>query len=122
MFTFIGFIVVFLIIFYKRATEIVVVNPMRGLGPAAPALREPSDSEKEPDSVPDFARLLNTIQQASTRAPGGGAKLPVNQGRAAIIKMVENNQFIEAMQLYRRLYGVDLAVAKKAIDKIMLER
>ena len=44
------------------------------------------------------------------------------QGRAAIIKLVENNRFIEAMQLYRRLYGVDLQTAKKAVDKMMLER
>ena len=122
MLTLIGFIIVSFIILYKRSTEIIVVNPMQGTRPAAPVLRGPEGDEPDAPGVPDFARLLNTIQQAATQQSGGGAKLHVNQGRAAILKMVQNNQFIEAMQLYRRLYGVDLQTAKKAIDKIMLER
>ena len=116
MLTFIGFVVVSFIILYKRSTEIIVVNPMQGTRPAAPVLRGPEGDEPDaPDSVPDFARLLNTIQQAAQKPASA-------QGRAAIIQMVQKNQFIEAIQLYRRLYGVDLQTAKKAIDKIMLER
>lgn len=113
MFTFIGFVVVFLIIFYKRSTEIITINPLQGQRQAPRT--GAGDEEVAPESVPDFARLLNTIQQA-TQNPGSP------QGRAAIIKLVENNQFIEAMQLYRRLYGVDLQTAKKAVDKMMLEK
>lgn len=116
MFTFIGFIVVTFIILYKRSTEIITVNPMQGTRPAAPVLRGPEGDEPDaPDSVPDFARLLNTIQQATPKPASA-------QGRAAIIQMVKNNQFIEAIQLYRRLYGVDLSTAKKAVDKMMLEK
>ncbi len=114
MLTFLGFVAVAFYLLYKRSTEIVVVNPLRGVRPS------------RPDSAPleqvDFARLLNTIQQASTHQAGGGAHLPdSNKGRAAIRQMVKNNQFIEAIQLYRRLYGVDLHTAKKAVDALMLE-
>lgn len=116
MLTFIGLVVVAFIILYKRSTEIIVVNPLRGPRQAAlPGDEAEDEEEAAPESVPDFARLLNTIQQAAQNPASA-------QGRAAIIQMVQNNQFIEAMQLYRRLYGVDLQTAKKAVDKMMLER
>jgi len=116
MLTFIGFIIVGCIILYKRSTEIITVNPLRGQF-QAPLPGVEAEEEEDAD-VPDFARLVNTISQAA-RNPKGFAE---GQGRAAVLKLVENNKFIEAMQLYRRLYGVDLAAAKKAVDKMMLER
>ena len=103
-----GFGVVACIILYKRSTEIITVNPLKG------RTFSPEAREEEPQSVPDFARLVNTIQAASQKTVAAG-------GRAAIRRLVENDQFIEAMQLYRRVYGVDLEAAKKAIDEMMLE-
>jgi endonuclease V-like protein UPF0215 family len=115
MLTFFGLIVVFFIILYKRSTEIIVVNPLQGRRPEPPAGEDAENEAADPRSVPDFARLLNTIQQAS--------QIPASaKGRVEIVQLVQNNQFIEAMQLYRRLYGVDLQTAKKAVDKIMLEK
>ncbi len=122
MLTFLGFVAVAFYLLYKRSTEIVVVNPLRDARLYPP----PSPRSENPAGGPidqmDFSRLLNTIQQAS--AQPGGLKRPnaVNNGRAAIRLMVKNNQFIEAIQLYRRLYGVDLAAAKKAVDAMMLEQ
>lgn len=116
MLTFIGFVAVACVILYKRSTEIITVNPLKGQYQAPPPGVEPE--EEDETDVPDFARLVNTISQAA-RDPKGFAE---GQGRSAILKLVRNNQFIEAMQLYRRLYGVDLATAKKAVDKMMLER
>jgi hypothetical protein len=120
MLTFIGFIIVGCIILYKRSTEIITVNPLRGQFQAPLPGDEAEEEEDDEDAsdVPDFARLVNTISQAA-RNPKGFAE---GQGRAAVLKLVENNKFIEAMQLYRRLYGVDLQTAKKAVDKMMLER
>ncbi len=118
MFTFIGLIVVSFIILYKRSTEIIVVNPLRGQSQAPmPGDTAENDAEDEEDSqpAPSFAGLLGAIQQAAQKSAS-------TQGRAAIIQMVQNNQFIEAIQLYRRLYGVDLSTAKKAVDKMMLEK
>ena len=116
MFLFLGLIAVAFIILYKRSTEIIVINPMRSARPAAPALRGP-DEDEAPETL-DFARLINTVQQA---AQGKPVEIPV-QGREAIRRLVRSNQFIEAMQLYRRLYGVDLKTAKKAVDELMLEQ
>ncbi|PIR15691.1 MAG: hypothetical protein COV48_12965 [Elusimicrobia bacterium CG11_big_fil_rev_8_21_14_0_20_64_6] len=62
-----------------------------------------------------MAGLLSTIQQAAQKSA-------TNQGRAVIIQMVKNDKFLEAIQLYRRFYGVDLETAKKAVNQIMLER
>ena len=116
MFTFIGLVVVAFIILYKRSTEIIVVNPLQGRRQAPmPGDASENDDEEDSEPAPSFAGLLDAIQQASQN-PGAP------QGRAAIIKLVENNRFIEAIQLYRRLYGVDLQAAKKAVDKMMLER
>ncbi len=109
---FIGLIVVFFIILYKRSTEIIVVNPLKGQRQA------PLPDDDAPDAAPDFAGLLGNIQQAVQAAQNPAAA----QGRAAIMQMVQNNQFIEAIQLYRRLYGVDLRAAKQAVDKMMLEK
>ncbi len=75
--------------------------------------------------------IVNTIQEVAKQAAdqaaqgSGGARLSSSQGatgRAAIRAMVKNNQFIEAIQLYKRMYGVDLATAKKAVDEIMLNQ
>jgi hypothetical protein len=116
VFTFIGLIVVAFIILYKRSTEIIVVNPLRGQrqAPMPGDMSEDADEEGS-EPAPSFAGLLSAIQQASQNPAS-------TQGHAAIVQMVQNNQFIEAIQLYRRLYGVDLATAKKAVDKMMLER
>jgi hypothetical protein len=106
-------------IVYKRSSEIITVNPMSQVKPSAP----------------DFAAIVNTVseiaKQAAEQQNTGGARLPSSpnsqgradsQGRAAIVRMVKNNQFIEAIQLYKRIYGVDLATAKKAVDEIMLNQ
>lgn len=117
----IGFVIVACIVVYKRSTEIIVVNPMRYHQPSARAS----------ESI-DFGRILNTIQEAAAEAakeanaPGssGGAKLPRSsgdKGRAAIRAMVKNQQFIQAIQKYKEVYGVDLRTAKKAVDEMMLE-
>ena len=50
------------------------------------------------------------------------SKLASSLKDAAIRDLIERNQFIEATQLYRRLYGVDLPAAKAAIDRMMLEQ
>jgi hypothetical protein len=112
MFTFIGLIAVAFFILYKRSTEIITINPMRGTSPAAPVA-----PDEDAPSI-DFGRLINTIQQASqARSP----ELP-QQGLEAIRRLVRSNQFIEAIQLYRRTYGTDLLAAKQAVDKLMLEQ
>lgn len=127
MWIFLGLVAVAFIILYKRSTEIITVNPLR---PPVPG-DSPSEGRAE---TPTFAGVLGAIKQAvedaaekaaeeAARQGGtGGATLPVNKGRAEIIRMARQGQMIEAMQLYRRLYGVDLQTAKKAIDKILLER
>lgn len=126
MWILIGFVAVAFIILYKRSTEIITVNPLSGR-PQAP-LPGVEDAEDEPaeDEQPSFSGFLGALKDAAEEAArqnaGRQAKLPVNKGRAEIIRMVQNNQFIEAIQLYRRLYGVDLQTAKRAVDKMMLER
>jgi len=94
MLTFIGFMVVAAIIVYKRATGIIRVNPMPLQGRSVTSAGS-TDDEAEDD----------------TEAPSAISE----QARAAIRRLVENNQAMEAIQLYRRLYKVDLATAKKAI-------
>lgn len=115
----IGFVIVACIVVYKRSTEIIVVNPMR--------YHQPSGQASE--SI-DFGRILNTIQEAAAeaveeanqRSTSSGAKLPSSdKGRAAIRNMVKNHQFIQAIQRYSEVYGVDLRTAKKAVDQMMLE-
>jgi hypothetical protein len=119
MFTFIGLIVVAFIILYRRSTEIVTINPMRGAGQAAPVLRGPEDESGEEDAPSlDFGRLINTIQQASQAQTTESS----NQSVEAIRRLIRSNQFIEAIQLYRRMYKTDLLTAKKAVDKLMLEQ
>ncbi|MBI5245742.1 MAG: hypothetical protein HY923_01065 [Elusimicrobia bacterium] len=113
---FLGLICVAAYLVYKRSTDIITVNPL---------------SSQSKTGAPDFSAIVNTISQvaqqaASEAAQGsGGARIRQSsggQGRAAIRSMVQNNQFIEAIQLYRRMYGVDLATAKKAVDEIMLNQ
>ena len=113
----IGLIVVFLIIFYKRSTEIIKVNPLSGARPSVPRPDGEEPSAGASDTI-DFGRLINTISEAAQHQAGGGSKLP--RSREAVLKLVRNNQFIEAIALYRRLYGTDLQTAKKAVDKMML--
>jgi len=118
MFLFIiGLGVVACIIFYKRSTEIVKVNPIRH--------QTPGSTEPASQTI-DFARIISTIQDAAAEAAKeaastGGARLPMDKGRAAILAMVRNQQFIEAIKRYREVYGVDLRTAKKAVDEMMLE-
>ncbi|MCR4294455.1 MAG: hypothetical protein NUW21_02900 [Elusimicrobia bacterium] len=126
MWIFLGLVAVVFIILYKRSTEIITVNPLR-----PPSAGPSSEGRAE---TPTFAGVLGALKQAvedaaeqaaeeaAKQGGSGGAKLPVNKGRAEIIRMARNGQMIEAMQLYRRLYGVDLQTAKKAIDRILLER
>jgi len=111
---FLGLLCIAAYLVYKRSTEIITVNPL---------------SQQGRPAVPNFTEIVNTIQdvarQAAEAQGTGGAQLPQSQGkqgRAAIRAMVKNNQFIEAIQLYKRLYGVDLATAKKAVDEIMLKQ
>ena len=108
--TFLGLVAVIAYLIYKRSTDIITVNPL---------------SSQNKFGLPDFTSIVNTIQdiakQAAEEAAQGSAQRPQGaQGRAAIRAMVQNDQFIEAIQLYRRTYGVDLATAKKAVDEIML--
>lgn len=131
MWIFLGLVAVVFIILYKRSTEIITVNPLHGRPQPPLPGDEPVEARRD---APTFAGVLGAIKQAVEEAAekaaeeaarqsgSGGAKLPVNKGRAEIIQMARNGQMIEAMQLYRRLYGVDLQTAKKAIDKILLER
>lgn len=120
MWIFLGLIAVVFIILYKRSTEIITVNPLHGRPrPPLPG-DEPDDARSE---APTFAGVLGAIKDAAEHAAKEASKTQASaQGRAAIIQMARNGQMIEAMQLYRRLYGVDLQTAKKAIDKILLER
>lgn len=112
MWIFLGFVAVAFIILHKRSTEIITVNPLRPPTPGA-APRE---------DAPTFAGVLGAIKDAVQEANREANKVQTAvQGRAAIIQMARSGQMIEAMQLYRRLYGVDLHTAKKAIDKILLE-
>lgn len=120
MLTFIGFVAVAFFLLYKRSTEIITVNPLRGQGQTFLPAEKAPDEENEQE-VPDFARLLNTITR--TAAQASGANLPAaGAGRDEILALVRRNRFIEAIQLYRRIYGTDLAAAKKAVDKMMLEQ
>jgi len=123
MWILIGFVAVAFIILYKRSTEIITVNPLQGRRQAPmPGAPEP-DEESEQDEQPSFSGFLGALKQAAEQAAQQANQGQASaQGRAAIIQMVRNNQFIEAIQLYRRLYGVDLQTAKRAVDKMMLER
>ncbi len=118
---FLGLIAAVGVILYKRATEIVVIRPLDGL--------------KRDAGTPDFASILTTIQQAAEQAaaeanrqnqprrePQAGAQVrgKSEQGRAAIRALVANNRFYEAIELYKRVYGVDGEAAKKAVDEMML--
>lgn len=126
MWILIGFVAVAFIILYKRSTEIITVNPLSGRPqgplPGAPEAEEAPEQDEQPSFSGFLGALKEAAEEAARQNAGRPAKLPVAKGRAAIIQMVQNNQFIEAIQLYRRLYGVDLATAKKAVDKMMLER
>lgn len=119
---FLGLIIAVGTILYKRATEIVVVRPLDGL--------------KRDAGTPDFASILTTIQQAAEQAAqeanrqnqprrerqiAAQVKGKSEQGRAAIRALVANNRFYEAIDLYRRIYGVDQEAAKKAVDEMMLQ-
>lgn len=116
MWIFLGLVAVVFIILYKRSTEIITVNPLR---PPAPGDLPRGDQQE----APTFAGILGAIKDAAEHAANEASKTQSSvQGRAAIIQMARNGQMIEAMQLYRRLYGVDLQTAKKAIDKILTER
>lgn len=120
MWIFLGFVAVAFIILYKRSTEIITVNPLRGRPPSPLPGDEPQEDDRE---APTFAGVLGAIKDAAEHASQEASKARTAvQGRAAIIQMARSGQMIEAMQLYRRLYGVDLQTAKKAIDKILLER
>lgn len=120
MWIFLGFVAVAFIILYKRSTEIITVNPLRARPPSPLPGEEPRE---EHDEAPTFASVLGAIKEAAQEANREANKVQASvQGRAAIIQMARQGQMIEAMQLYRRLYGVDLQTAKKAIDKILLER
>lgn len=116
MWIFLGLVAVVFIILYKRSTEIITVNPLR------PPVPGDAPREDRPEA-PTFAGILGAIKDAAEHAAKEASKAQQGvQGRAAIIQMARGGQMIEAMQLYRRLYGVDLQTAKKAIDKILLER
>src|SRR4051812_44952147 len=67
-------------------------------------------------------QFIEEFEESAASSTSGGAKLPVNVKNAAIRDLVSRNEFIEAMQLYRRLHNVDMATAKAAIDKMMLEQ
>lgn len=131
MWILIGFFVVGLIILYKRSTEIVTVNPLQGRR-RAPLPGDQSPAADAGDAAPaaSFAGILGALKQAAEQAAeeaarqnsGGGAKLPVNKDRAAILRLIRNDRLIEAIQLYRRVHGVDLQTAKRAVDKMMSER
>lgn len=113
-----GLIAAAVVIIYKRATEIVVVRPLDGL--------KTSSSD-----APDFSAVVNAIAAAAQEAnrqnqrrerPSGGQfQAKSERGRAAIRALVSNNQFYEAIELYKRVYGVDGEAAKKAVDEMMLQ-
>jgi hypothetical protein len=122
MWILIGLVAVAFIILYKRSTEIISVNPLQGR-PQAPLPGADAEQEADAPEQPSFSGFLGALKQAAEQAAQQASQGQASaQGRAAIIQMVRNNQFIEAIQLYRRLYGVDLQTAKRAIDKMMLER
>lgn len=115
-----GLIAAAVVIIYKRATEIVVVRPLDGLKSSSSA-------------APDFSLVVNAIAAAAQEAQkqnqprrerlssAGGIQAKSERGRAAIRALVANNQFYEAIELYKRVYGVDGEAAKKAVDEMMLQ-
>ncbi len=123
MWILIGLVAVAFIILYKRSTEIITVNPLQGRRQAPMPGGPERNEDEEQDEQPSFSGFLGALKQAAEQAAQQANQGQASaQGRAAIIQMVRNNQFIEAIQLYRRLYGVDLQTAKRAVDKMMLER
>jgi hypothetical protein len=125
MWIFIGLVAVAFIILYKRSTEIITVNPLQGRrqAPMPGDEARDDDGEDEDAPAPNLSGFLGALKQAAEQAAAQANQTQASaQGRAAIIQMVRSNQLIEAIQLYRRLYGVDLQTAKRAIDKMMLER
>ena len=105
--TFLGLIAVAFIILIKRSIEIISVNPLKGqYAPPPPAAQPPA---------PQLGRILGLIQESAQQRVSG-------EGRGAIRALIKNNQFIEAIQLYQKLYGVRLSAAKKAVDEMMLEQ
>lgn len=118
-----GLIAAAVVIIYKRATEIVTIRPLDGL--------------KTASDTPDFASVIGAISQAAQQAAAEANKqqnrgrrerqgapqvqAKSERGRAAIRAMVANDQFHEAIELYKRVYGVDSEAAKKAVDEMMLQ-
>jgi hypothetical protein len=125
MLIFLGLIAAAVVVAYKRATEIVTINPLA-------ALRKSSSL-----NVPEgFGQVLGALKEAAEEAErqanrqqtqrerteqhGQIPKGRSEQGRAAIRQLVSNNRFHEAIALYKRVYGVDAETAKKAVDEMML--
>jgi hypothetical protein len=123
MWILLGLVAVAFIILYKRSTGIITVNPLQGRRQAPMPGDEARDDDREDAPAPNLSGFLGALKQAAEQAAAQANQTQASaQGRSAIIQMVRNNQFVEAIQLYRRLYGVDLQTAKRAIDKMMLER
>ena len=59
------------------------------------------------DQAGKFLEDFEQSAQASGRNTGG-AKLPVDFKKIAILAMIRKGQRLDAIQLYRRLYNVDL--------------
>lgn len=104
----------------QRSEGVVTVNPLKRTPMRLPG--EPEADAPDPDKV-ELNRLYEAIQVAATEAvkpASGGAKIKGWQGREEVKRLVKENRFLEAMELYRRMYGVDLKAAKAAVDKLAL--
>ncbi|UPT73249.1 MAG: hypothetical protein M0D55_15365 [Elusimicrobiota bacterium] len=125
MFIILGLLAAVVIIAYKRATEIVTVNPMAALRKSS-SLNLPEGFGQVLGAIKEAAEEANrqaNQQQTQHRRTEQHGQIPKGrseQGRAAIRQLVSNNRFHEAIALYRRVYGVDAEAAKKAVDEMML--
>lgn len=111
---FLGLLIVAAVVVYKRSTEIITINPMTRVPPETRVRR----SENAPEAA-DFRSIIGAVQQIAQQQSAGNQN---QRGRAVIRAMVQQGKLLEAIELYRRVYGVDGLAAKRAIDQMVLEQ
>ncbi len=67
-----------------------------------------------------FDNLKELAEEAQQQGGHSGARLPTREERDAVKAMVRRGQFVEAIEFYKQVYGVNHAAAKRAVDKLML--
>jgi hypothetical protein len=119
------FIGVAVFMFWRQRSEgVVTVNPLRrsrqesvpGDDAAPPQL---SETKLAWAQISEAMQIAVDAAQSQAGKPGGD-KVRGWQGRDEIKRLVRQNKFLEAIEVYKMMYGVDLKTAKRAVDKMAL--